>query len=411
MDFSKRTNSNQTNVFFKFNVSNKYVFENNGKKKDLLPNNLSIEIVSKFKEFKEFYKLPFQLYKDNLFWIPTFWHEFKNFFKQNNPFWSHSESVLFLLRKNNLPVGRIAAIIDHKFCENEGKKIGYFGFFECINDFKCAESLFNIVQNYLHSKGMTYMRGPIDGRVDVGCGFLLSGYDSSPGFLSSYSHQYYIKFAEKFNFKKLRDLYIYYIDLTKPISKKLKEKALDCSKSGIKIRNFNRFHTKKELNWWVKLFLETFEDHWGYVPVSGEEVRTRFGIKQMRWFVDTKLFLIAELDNKSVAYIWSTPDYNQIFKKMKGKLGPYQLLQFVIFNRKINIGKLPLIGIKKEYRNKNIGSYLNYLTLVEMKKRGYVSAEVGWIDENNQIANTTIAITGAKVYKKYRVFEKQIDMS
>ena len=44
MDFSKRTNSNQTNVFFKFNVSNKYVFENNGKKKDLLPNNLSIEI-------------------------------------------------------------------------------------------------------------------------------------------------------------------------------------------------------------------------------------------------------------------------------------------------------------------------------------------------------------------------------
>ena len=130
-------------------------------------------------------------------------------------------------------------------------------------------------------------------------------------------------------------------------------------------------------------------------------------MKQLRWFVDSKLFLIAEFKGSPVAYIWSTPDYNQIFQKMNGRLGPYQLLQFLFMKNRINKGKLPLIGIKKEFRNQNIGSYLNYETLVEMKKRGYNGAEVGWIDEGNAAARTTIDITGAKLYKKFRVFDKK----
>ena len=67
-----------------------------------------------------------------------------------------------------------------------------------------------------------------------------------------------------------------------------------------------------------------------------------------------------------------------------------------------------MISVKKEFCNKNIGSCLNYKTLLEMKNRGYVGAEVGLIDEGNAVANTTIAITGAKEYKRFRVFEKKL---
>jgi len=41
-----------------------------------------------------------------------------------------------------------------------------------------------------------------------------------------------------------------------------------------------------------------------------------------------------------------------------------------------------------------------------MKNRGYIGAEVGWIDEENKIAHTTIAITGATLYKIHRVLRK-----
>lgn len=258
------------------------------------------------------------------------------------------------------------------------------------------------------SKNMKKMRGPIDGRIDMGCGFLIRGYDSPASILSTYSPAYYASFAERCGLNKSRDFFHYIIDLTKPLPKGLEEKAQQSLSAGISVRLFNRLHTGRELKWWVPLFLDTFSDHWGFVPVSPNEVKTRFGVKQLRWFVDPKLFLIAESNGSPVAYLWSTPDYNQVFQRMHGRLNPLNLLRFLFAAGKINAGKLHFIGIKKEFRHQNIGSLLNYLALVEMKNRGYVCAEVGWIDEQNTIAHTTIAITGATVYKKHRVFEKDL---
>ena len=76
--------------------------------------------------------------------------------------------------------------------------------------------------------------------------------------------------------------------------------------------------------------------------------------------VDPNLFLIAEIDNNPVAYIWSNPDYNQLFRKLNGKLRFYNLLDFLIIKNKIEKGILNLIGIKKDLRNLSIGSLLNY---------------------------------------------------
>ena len=385
-----------------------YVFDSNYNQIKRFPDDIQIVPVRNFKDFKLFYNVPFLVYHDNPCWVPPFWYELKDFFKKKNPFWSHAKCQLFIAKKNNEVIGRIAAIIDSKYCEIVGEKIGYFGFFECIQDFACANALLQTAQEWLLSKKMEVMRGPIDGRVDVGCGFLFTEHNSRPCILSTYSPAYYVAYVEKFGMKKVRDQLYYYIDLTKPIPKKLEEKARQCILSEVKVRSFNRLRTHKELNWWVDLFLDTFSDHWGYVPVPAEEVKTRFGVKQLRWFVDSRLFLVAEINGSPIAYIWSTPDYNQIFQKMNGKLGPFQILQFLYKKKQINFGKLHLIGIKKEYRNLNIGSLLNYKILIEMKNRGYIGAEVGWFDEKNIIAHTTIAITGATLYKAHRVFEKNL---
>jgi ribosomal protein S18 acetylase RimI-like enzyme len=207
---------------------------------------------------------------------------------------------------------------------------------------------------------------------------------------------------------KVRDLLTFTIDLTKPLPETLVAKAQQCYAAGVHIRPFNRLRTGKELRWWVDLFLETFQDHWGFVPVNAQEVRGRFGVKQLRWIVDSRLFLVAETQSTPIAYLWATPEYNQLFRQMKGRLGIRQLLMVLWKQRSISSGKLHFIGIKKEFRDKNIASYLNHAALMEMQRRGYRSAEVGWIDEENTAARTTIAITGASVTKVHRVFEKTL---
>lgn len=382
----------------------KYCFQTN----ELCKTSNGILSVKSIRDFKEFYQLSWKIYKDDPYRVPPFSSEFNDFFLRKNPFWNHADAALFIAYKDDVPVGRIAAIIDYLYCNTIGKNIGFFGFFECINDYQYAKLLLQSAETWLGSKGMDLLLGPVDGRVDNGCGFLCEGFNYPQSLLSSYSKNYYLSFVEQFNMKKSRDQFSYYIDLTKPISAALKEKARRCEESEIKIRKFNRLRTNKELNWWIDLFLETFAAHWGFIPASPEEVRFRFGIKQMRWIVDSDLFLVAELHGEPVGFLWATPEYNQIFKLMDGKLTFFKYIDFIREKKHIKYGKLHMIGIKKELHEKNIGSYLNYNILVEMKKRGYTGAEVGWIDEKNEAAHHAIALAGAKLFKKSRVFEKNI---
>ena len=372
------------------------------------PEQISIKTVNTQKEMNLFYKIPWSIYKKDPNWIAPFWTEFKEFFDDTNPFWSHTEKKLFIAYIQNKPVGRIAVFIDHLYCQSIQNKIGFFGFFESINNKELAHQLLQEAQDWLTKKGMNKMQGPINGRVDIGCGFLLNDNNSPPSLLSTYSPGYYASFCESFNMEKERDLVEYYINLKQKFPSKFIEKARLCENNGVSIRTFNRFRTNKELRWWIDLFLETFKDHWGYIPVSSEEVKTRFGVKQLRWTIDTKLFHIAEADNAPIAYLWSTPEYNQVFRKMNGKLNLYQMIRFLNYKNHIDIGKLHIIGIKKEWRHKHIGTLLNYYSLMEMKNRGYKGAIVGWIDEQNKNAHATISLTGAKVIKKFRVFEKKL---
>ena len=386
----------------------KYIFESVSPETIDPSSNTKISVITTIKGLKEFFKVPWIVYKDDKYWIAPFWTEFKDFFKGNNPFWTHAETQLFVAYKDNIAVGRVAAFVDHAYCETVGEKVGFFGFFECINDFKIASGLLDTAQRWLASKKMSVMRGPINGRIDIGCGFLYEGFGSTPFILASYSPEYYIDFAKDYGMKKSRDLLVYYMDLKDPIPEYLKDAAKRCEENSVKIRGFNRLRAGKEMKWWVELMKETFSAHWGYIPASDEEVRTRFGVKQARWFVDSGLFLVAEIDNQPIAFKWSTPDYNQVFKQLNGKIGIIGGIKFLLNKSKINRGRLNFVGIKKKYRGQGIGSCMNYYTMLEMKRRGYTGAECGWIDEQNIASLRTIEKTGAKYYKKYRVYEKKI---
>jgi len=386
----------------------RYIFEGE-ESSGYLSNNISV--VRTIEDFKEFFYVPWVVYKDDPFWVPPFWREYDNFFRLSNPFWRHAEVKLFIAKRNNIACGRIAVFIDHMFWKIIGEKIGFFGFFESIEDYETMNSLFEVVKQWMRSKGIKKIWGPINGRIDIGCGFLYKGFDEPPSILSSYSPRYYLDFVEKLGMKPLRDQLLYKVDLDKPLSVELELSARNCLNNGIHIRKFNRLRANRELKWWIPFMIDVFSNHWGYIPVSYDEVKTRFGIREIRWFIDPSLFIIAEVDKKPIAFLWATPDYNQIFRKMDGKINARNYIKFLFNKHNINIGKLHLIGIKEEYRNQGIASCLNYYVLKEMQKRGYKSAEIGWIDEKNNASLRILEKANAKPYKKYRVYELNYNLN
>ncbi len=386
----------------------RYIFESDSLETRYLSSDLRISSVTTLKQFKDFFRVPWAVYKGDTYWVPPFWVETRDFFMKKNLFWMHAETRLYVLYYNDQPVGRIAAFIDHKYREATGENVGFFGFFECIDDAKIASALFDASEQWFASKNITMMRGPINGRVDVGCGFLVDGFSSQPVLFSSYSPCYYLDFVEKYGMKKSRDQLNYSIDLTRQFPAEFIAVAKQCKEKGVVIRRFHHLRAEKEFSWLVPLYLQTFSEHWGYIPVSPKEGKSRIGLTYLRWIVDYRFFLVAMVNNEPVAFLWAAPDYNQVFKTFDGNLRLREIVRFLLKKRTITQGKLDIIGIKNIYRNKDIGSFLNFTALSEMKKRGYVKAECGWIDEQNISSRKNIEKTGATVSKRFRVYEKKI---
>jgi len=357
---------------------------------------------------KKFYNVPWEIYKNDKNWIPPFWSELHNFLKKQNPFWNHAKVELFILHQKNQVVGRIATIIDYDFIKHEKNNTGFFGFFECINDVNVANALFKTAEDWLKTHNIKKMCGPINGRIDLGSGFLIKGFNSPPYLIAPYSPKYYATLAENYNMEKSRDLISYELDITQPIPPSLLKTVKKCKKQKVTYRKVSRLHLKKEMMLFHKMLITEFAEHWGFTPVSLKELHSRHGIKQLKWIVVPKLFLIAEIEKTPVGFRWAMPNYNQLFKEFNGKLGITEIVKFVSNLKKIDQGKFVILGIEKEHRGKGIGSFLNYYALLEMKKRGYKKAEYGWIEESNIASKKAGEKLGGKLSKIYRVYEKEI---
>ncbi|MCK5740852.1 MAG: GNAT family N-acetyltransferase, partial [Chlorobi bacterium] len=111
----------------------------------------------------KFVKCQWDFYKDDPNWVPPMKMDRMNLLnKKTNPFYQHSLMQLFLAEDNGKIVGRIAAIINDNHNKTHNDKVGFFGFFECVNDQNVADLLFNTANDWLKSRGMDTSRGPVN---------------------------------------------------------------------------------------------------------------------------------------------------------------------------------------------------------------------------------------------------------
>ena len=145
---------------------------------------LKIEMVLTRKQLKQFVKLPFTLYKDDPAWVPPLISEQYKFFNgRKNPYYWHSEVQLFIALENDEVVGRISAHTNTQHQKEHNEDIGFFGFFECVNDVRVAKELFKTAAEWNKQRGFAAMRGPMNFSVNQEVGLLIDGFERSPTFM------------------------------------------------------------------------------------------------------------------------------------------------------------------------------------------------------------------------------------
>lgn len=367
---------------------------------------LDIIAVRTKKDWKRFVRFPYTHYKGHPFWVPPLLMDQKILLNPGkNPFFDHAEHRFFLAEKNGRLAGRIAALVDHRHNEVHQEKMGFFGFFESVDDQDVAGGLLGAARNWVRDSGMERFRGPVNPCQNEDCGLLVNAFDSPPVIMMPYNYAYYPKLIESFGLEKAMDLWAYYMDDRKldPPEKLVRVVEKLREKQRIHIRPIDKKDFWNEARKVWRIYNEAWEKNWGFVPMTREEFDHL--AKHLKSVVVPDLALLAEVDGKPVAFSLTLPDLNQALIHASGRLLPTGLLKILYHEKKIDMVRVIIMGVVPEYRNLGIDAMLYLDTWKNATARGYNRGEMSWILENNTPMNRAMQMLGGEVYKIYRMYE------
>lgn len=371
---------------------------------------VSIEEVNGAGNIHEFIRFPWKVYRGDPHWVPPLKNEVKTLLSEKkNPFFQHAEAAFFLARKNGETVGRIAAIIDRNHGNIRNERVGFFGYFECLPDLSVARELLDAAARWLKERDIVIMQGPVNLSTNNECGFLLEGFDSPPMIMMTYTPAYYLDYMERCGLTKARDLYAYITVIRDVAAGGRLERLASAVRTrtpGLTVRPADMKKFQRELEAIKEIYNSAWSNNWGFVPMTDEEIE--FMAKRLKPLIVPELLIMAEVNGKPAAFLMAVPDYNQVLGKLNGRLGPLELVQSLWYSRKIRDIRIMTMGVKEEYRKKGIEGMLYLESFKAAMKKGYERAEMSWILEDNVLMQRGCELMGGKLYKKYRIYEKNI---
>jgi hypothetical protein len=299
----------------------------------------------------------------------------------------------------------MAGIIDHHYVEFHREKVGFFGFFEAISDSEVAAALLATVAGWLKGRGMETMAGPMNPSTNDECGLLVEGFDSPPSLMMPYNPRYYPSLLEGFGLKKAMDLYAYLMEESSFSLDRLTKVAekLGRREPQLRVRPIVLRHLDEELNIIMEIYNHAWSNNWGFVPMTEEEIE--FFAKAMKPLVVPDLVLFAYRGEEPVGFSVALPDYNEVLKRLNGRLGLLGILKFFYFSRKISAIRVMLLGVKQGFQRKGAEALLYIETFKRGIQKGYHRAECSWILEENTLMQRGLEAIGGRRYKTYRIYE------
>lgn len=372
---------------------------------------ISIREVKSRSDLRQFIHLPVKIHKDHKNWVPPLFLDEREFFnkKKNNAF-SYSDTILLLAFKEDKLVGRIMGVINQKYNNEHNIKEGRFCFLETYDDSEVANKLIIEIEKWAHHKGMNRLVGPLAFSDKDPQGFLVEGFDEPHVIATNCNFKYLVDFVEQAGFKKKIDLVVYKLDVPKEIPEfysKVKERAL---RNNPELRIVS-FKNKLQLRPYIKpvfhLLNKTFKDIYAFTPMSEKEMQV-FASRYLPVLNHRFVKVIEKNKKEVVAFVLSMPDIGEGIKKSKGRVIPFGIFHIMSSQRKTKQLDLLLGAIRPDYRNVGLDAIMAAELISEAHKSNIEYLDSHLELETNLKMRAENEKLGGKIYKRYRIFEKNL---
>jgi len=340
-----------------------------------------------------FLNVPYDIYKSEAAWHPPLRFERAHQISQSkNPNAAGLERQLFIARRGDKVVGRIAAFLNPQHRELYKDGAGHFGYFDCEANMETGAALLAQAEGWLKAKGAKKIIGPTSHSVNEESGLLIDGFEHPNVLMMPFGRPDYIDMIKGAGFVKAVDLLAYRFDHKKgyastPLIKKMR--AIFESDDGLTTRTL-----------------------WGFVPLTDAQIAHT--AKELKPIIFPEGYHIAMIDGEPAAFIWMIPNVNEATRDLDGRLFPFGWAKLVarLKLKKIKTGRVPLMGLRKKHQNTKRGlAALARICEDAMEagtQQGFDCCELSWILENNKGMRTICTQAGAELYKTYRMYEKPL---
>lgn len=370
------------------------------------------------KRLKEFVEFHWTLYRDEPRFVPLLDFEFLGmkllgvigWFEPHHLFYKHGEISFFMAYRGDDVVGRTCAFVNHHHNQHANDTVGFFGFFESIDDQAVTDALLDAASDFLKSKGMTAIRGPQNFPINEATpGVLINGYDAMPQIYYHYNFPYYPKLFDNYGMHVIKKVVGYDVPVQTPIQERLlrvTERVI--KRYDITLETFTKKRFKILREYLFQIYNEAWFDNWGFVPFEKEEFFKNLDDMQLIW--DPKMFIFAYVKGEPAGFFGAVPNISERMTPIPG-LRRFELLRaakMLLTKGSIRSFRLGYFGIRPRYRKIGLDAVLLSTAKRYMQEQGYQACDIGWVLEDNELVLRAADFMGGELSRTFAIMQKEI---
>jgi hypothetical protein len=365
-------------------------------------------------DMERFIRLPHALLRGDPAWVPPLLVERRAALSpKKNPWFRHAEAAFWIARRGGRDVGRISAQDDALAPRDpDGERIGHFGSLAAEDDEAVFAALLSAAEGWAAARGLRRMRGPFSLSINDQAGLLVSGFDAPPMLMMPHDPPYAGARLEALGYRKARDLLAYVCDADAPLPRAAAAVVARGLPAGVSLRPMRRAALREEVSALIGIFNDAWAGNWGFVPFTPEEVEHLAG--ELRPLLRERLVWFAEVAGEPAAFMVCLPNLNEAIADLSGRLLPFGWAR-LLWRLKVagvKSARVPLMGVRRSLNGGLLGRALPFF-LVEAVRRealalGIRRVEMSWVLEDNAPMRHLAEAAGARAYKTYRVYERDL---
>ena len=362
------------------------------------------------KEIKEFIEFPLKLYKNCPYFAPPLYKDEKALLRSGGNT-KNADSVFYLALRDGKTVGRIQGLIQKEYNASHDASQARFTRFDTIDDPSVSAALFEAVEQWSVSRGMTELCGPL-GYSDLDReGLLVEGFEENSTFEEQYNYAYYQDLIERSGFQKDVDWLEYELRMPEhrnPMLARVAERSLELH--GLHIADTTiskRKYIEKYRDGFFDCLDVCYRHLYGTVTLTKQEQDEL--IEQFMMIVNKEYAVfVCDKDEQVVGFGLCFPAISDAFKKSGGRLTPPALLKLSQLVRSPKTLDLGLVAIRPEYQGAGVNAVILNKLLDVLEEGKILTCETNLNLESNTAVQAQWKYFSARQHKRRRCYVKRI---